>query len=50
MQQGSSQYKYLLTIETDGTMKCARYSASASAIAVPNNAWLNLNVTYISAN
>lgn len=50
MQQGSSQYKYLLTIETDGTLKCARYSASASAIAVTNNAWLNINATYISAN
>lgn len=49
MQQGSSQYKYLLTIETDGTLKCGRYSASASAIAVTNNAWLNINATYISA-
>lgn len=47
--QGTSQYKFLLTIETDGTLKCARYSASASAVAVPNNAWLNINATYISA-
>lgn len=49
MQQGSSQAKYLLTIETDGTMKCARYSTGASATAVGNNAWLNINATYISA-
>lgn len=47
--QGTSQAKFLLTIETDGTLKCARYSTGASAIAVPNNAWLNLNVTYVSA-
>ena len=30
-------------------IKCARYSTGASAIAVPNNAWMNLNATYISA-
>ena len=47
--QGTSQYKFLLSIETDGTLKCSRYSASASAVAVPNNAWLNINATYISA-
>ena len=47
--QGTSQAKFLLTIETDGTLKCARYSTGASAIAVPNNAWLNLNCTFISA-
>lgn len=49
MQQGSTQYKYLLQIQTDGTMICQRYSASTSAIAVTNNAWLNINATYISA-
>lgn len=49
MQQGSSQYKFLLTIETDGTMKCSRYSTGASATAVANNAWLNINATYVSA-
>lgn len=49
MQQGSSQAKYLLTIETDGTLKCARYSTAATSLAVPNNAWLNINATYISA-
>ena len=49
MQQGSSQYKFLLTIETDGTLKCARYSTGASATAVANNAWLNINATYITA-
>lgn len=49
MQQGSSQAKFLLTIETDGTLKCARYSTAATALAVPNNAWLNINATYISA-
>lgn len=47
--QGTSQAKFLLTIETDGTLKCARYSTGASAIAVPNNAWLNLNCTYVAA-
>ena len=47
--QGTSQAKFLLTIETDGTLKCARYSTGASALAVPHNAWLNLNVTYVSA-
>lgn len=47
--QGTSQAKFLLTIETDGTLKCARYSTGASALAVPNNAWLNLNCTYIAA-
>lgn len=50
MQQGSGQNKYLLTIETDGTLKCARYSTGASALAVTNNAWLNINATYVSAN
>lgn len=47
--QGTSQYKFLLTIATDGTLTCQRYSAGASATAVPNNAWLNINATYISA-
>lgn len=47
--QGTAQAKFLLTIETDGTLKCARYSTGAAAAAVPNNAWLNLNATYISA-
>ena len=47
--QGTSQYKYLLMIATDGTLSCQRYSAGASAVAVPNNAWLNINATYISA-
>lgn len=48
--QGTSQAKFLLTIETDGTLKCARYSTGASAIAAPDNAWLNINATYVSAN
>lgn len=47
--QGTTQAKFLLTIETDGTLKCARYSTGASAVAVPNNAWLNINATYVSA-
>lgn len=47
--QGTSQAKFLLTIETDGTLKCARYSTGATALAVPHNAWLNLNVTYVAA-
>lgn len=49
LEQGTSQAKFLLTIEMDGTLKCARYSTGASAIAVPNNAWLNINATYVSA-
>lgn len=47
--QGTSQAKFLLTIETDGTLKCARYSTGASALAVPDKAWLNINATYVSA-
>lgn len=47
--QGTSQYKYMLTIRPDGTLNCSRYSAGTSAVAVPNNAWLNINATYISA-
>ena len=49
LSQGTSQYKFMLTIKTDGTINCSRYSASTSAIAVPNNAWLNINATYVSA-
>ena len=49
LSQGTSQYKFMLTIRTDGTINCSRYSASTSAVAVPNNAWLNINATYISA-
>ena len=49
LEQGTSQAKFLLTIEMDGTLKCARYSTGASATAVPNNAWLNINATYVSA-
>lgn len=48
LEQGTSQAKFLLTIETDGTLKCARYSTGASAIAVPDKAWLNINATYVS--
>jgi hypothetical protein len=47
--QGTSQYKFLLTIATDGTLTCQRYSTGASAVAVPNNAWLNINACYVSA-
>ena len=49
LSQGTSQYKFMLTIRTDGTMNCSRYSAGSSAVAVPNNAWLNINATYVSA-
>ena len=49
LEQGTSQYKFMMTIRTDGTINCSRYSAGASAVAVPNNAWLNINATYISA-
>lgn len=49
LSQGTSQYKFMLTIRTDGTINCSRYSTGASAVAVPNNAWLNINATYVSA-
>lgn len=48
LEQGTSQAKFLLTIETDGTMKCARYSTGSAAAAVPAKAWLNINATYVS--
>lgn len=47
--QGTTQHKFMLTIRPDGTINCSRYSTGASAIAVPDNAWLNINATYISA-
>ena len=47
--QGTSQNKFLLTIETDGTLKCSRYSYGSGAQAVPANVWLNINATYVSA-
>lgn len=49
LQQGTSQYKFMLTVRPDGTLNCSRYSTGSSAVAVPNNAWLNVNATYISA-
>lgn len=49
LNQGTSQNKFMLTIRPDGTLNCARYSTGASAVAVPNNAWLNINATYVSA-
>lgn len=49
LNQGTSQNKFMLTIRTDGTMNCSRYSVGSSAVAVANNAWLNINATYISA-
>ena len=49
LSQGSSQYKFMLTIRPDGTLNCSRYSTGASAIAVTNGAWLNINATYIAA-
>lgn len=49
LSQGSTQHKFMLTIRTDGSMSCSRYSTGASAIAVTDGAWLNINATYISA-
>lgn len=49
LNQGTTQYKFLLTIRTDGTINASRYSATATNTAVPANAWLNINATYISA-
>lgn len=49
LSQGSSQYKFMLTIRPDGTLNCSRYSTGASATVVAANAWLNINATYITA-
>ena len=49
LSQGTTQYKFLLTIRTDGTINVSRYSATATNTAVPVNTWLNINATYISA-
>ena len=49
LSQGSTQHKFMLTIRPDGSMSCARYSTGASAIAVTDGAWLNINATYVSA-
>lgn len=49
LQQGSNQYKWLLTIATDGTLSCQRYATAGTASAVGDKAWLNLNACYISA-
>lgn len=49
LSQGTTQYKFLLTIKTDGTINVSRYSATATNTAVPANVWLNINATYISA-
>ena len=48
-QQGSSQNSYLCEVRTNGGIYISRYGA-ATNVAVPNNAWLNINMTYISAN
>lgn len=49
LSQGSTQYKFMLTIKPDGTLNVSRYSATATNTAVPVNTWLNINATYISA-
>lgn len=49
LSQGSTQYKFMLTIRPDGTINVSRYSATATNTAVPVNTWLNINAMYISA-
>lgn len=49
IQQGSSQARFHLTIDTNGDIKVDRYGTT-SAGTIPNNAWLNIACTYIGAN
>lgn len=49
LSQGSTQHKFMLTIRPDGTINCSRYSTGASALAVTDGAWLNINATFVSA-
>lgn len=46
-QQGTGQNSYLLVIDTAGNLKGERYGVATNT-AIPNNVWLNINVTYIS--
>ena len=46
--QGSGNAVWTLTIDSDGTMRASRYRNGASVnAAIPTNAWLIFNVTYI---
>lgn len=46
-QQASGQNSYLCEVRPDGGIYISRYGV-ATNIAVPNNAWLNLNMSYIT--
>lgn len=46
--QGSGQNKFCLKINPEGKLTIENYGTT-SAIAIPNNAWLNINATYLSA-
>lgn len=47
--QGSSQSKWLLNIDTDGTTYASRYSTGGSQAAMGTSTWLPFNVTYMCA-
>lgn len=46
VQQGSGINKFLLLINTDGTVKIGRYGTS-SYVDPQDNCWLNMNMTYL---
>ena len=48
--QGSYSNTYLLTINTDGTIKMSRYASGAGGISVPSGSWLNIAIVYAAAN
>ena len=47
-QQGSGQNSYLCEVRTNGGIYISRYGVATNT-AVPNNTWLNINMTYIAA-
>lgn len=47
-QQGSGQNSYLCEVRTNGGIYISRYGVATNKV-VPNNTWLNINMTYISA-
>lgn len=46
IQQGSGINRYLLIINTDGTVKIGRYGTS-SYVDPQDNCWLNMSITYL---
>ena len=45
--QGSGQNKWLLDIGTDGAVTATRYSTGGTQAAIPTNAWLVFNTTFM---